>query len=154
LSCGSKIATVIAEALKTWSHIKNKSAKLTQNTPIVFVVNSMVMTTFLGAGYSTWRADTANTVFGQFKSHNSGDGGFGRLQNLVEILCPPTSSPSLIKTGWKLFDLESGNHNFGQFKGHNSGVPGRIWQVIELGRDIMHTNIFTKFDKDQMKTPT
>jgi len=27
------------------------------------VVNSMVMTTFLGAGYSTWRADTANPVF-------------------------------------------------------------------------------------------
>jgi len=28
-----------------------------------------------------------------------------------------------------------------------------IWQVIELDRDIMPTNIFTKFDKDQMKTP-
>jgi len=40
----------------------------------------MVMTTFLGAGYSTWRADTANAVFGQFKAHNSGvPGGFGRL---------------------------------------------------------------------------
>jgi len=38
---------------------ENKSAKLTQNTPVVFVVNSMVMTTFLGAGYLTWRADTA-----------------------------------------------------------------------------------------------
>jgi len=50
----------------------NKSAKLTLNTPIVFVVNSMVMTTFLGAGYSTWRANTANSVFGQFKGHNSG----------------------------------------------------------------------------------
>ena len=61
------------------------------------------MTTFLGARYSTWRADTANLVFGQFKSHNS-------------------------------------------------GVPGGIWQVIELGRDIMPTNIFTKFDKDRMKT--
>jgi len=36
---------------------------------------------------------------------------------------------------------------FGQFKGHNSGVPGGIWQVIELGRDIMPTNIITKFDK-------
>jgi len=69
--------------------------------PVVFVVNSMVMTTFLGAGYSTWRADTANSVFGQFK-------------------------------------------------GHNSGVPGGIWQVVELGRDIMPTNIFTKFDKDRM----
>jgi len=63
----------------------------------------MLMTTFLGAGYSTCRADTANSVFGQFK-------------------------------------------------GHNSGVPGRIWQVIKLGRDIMPTNIFTKFDKDWMKT--
>jgi len=50
----------------------NKSAKLTQNTPVVFVVNSIVMTTFLGAGYSTWRADTANSVFGHFKGHNSG----------------------------------------------------------------------------------
>ena len=50
-------------------------------------------------------------------------------------------------------DLESGNPNFGQFKGHNSGVPRGIWQVIEHGRDIMPTNIFTKFDKDLMKTP-
>jgi len=32
----------------------------------------MVMTTFLGAGYLTWRADTAHSVFGQFKGHNSG----------------------------------------------------------------------------------
>jgi len=33
----------------------------------------MVMTTFLGAGsYSTWGADTANSVFGQFKGHNLG----------------------------------------------------------------------------------
>jgi len=31
----------------------------------------MVMTTFLEAGYSTWRADTANSVFEQFKGHNS-----------------------------------------------------------------------------------
>jgi len=41
--------------------------------PVVFVVNSMVMT-FLGAGYSTWTADTANSVFGQFKGHYSGVG--------------------------------------------------------------------------------
>jgi len=60
---------------------------------------------------------------------------------LFEILCPPTYSSSLIKTGQKLFDLESGNPNFGQLKGHNSGVPGGLWLVIELGRDIMHTNI-------------
>ena len=85
------------------SSFVNKSAKLTQNTPVVFVVNSMVMTTFWGAGYSTWRADTANSVFGQFKDHNS-------------------------------------------------GVPMGIWQVTELGRDIMPTYIFTKFDKDRMKT--
>jgi len=69
--------------------------------PVVFVVNSKVMTTFLEAGYSTWRADTAYSVFRQFK-------------------------------------------------GHNSGVPGGIWQVIE--QDIIPTNIFTKFDKDRMKT--
>jgi len=81
----------------------NKSAKLTQNMPVVFVVYSMEMTTFLGAGYLTWRADTANSIFGQFE-------------------------------------------------GHNSGVPGGIWQVIELGQDIMPTNIFTKFDKDRLKT--
>jgi len=61
------------------------------------------MTTFLGAGYSTWRADTANSVFGQFK-------------------------------------------------GHNSGVPRGIWQVLQLSRESMPTNIFTKLDKDQMKT--
>jgi len=54
----------------------------------------------------------------------------------------------LIKPGQKLFDLENGNPNFGQLKGHNSGVPVGIWLVIELGREIMHTNIFTKFDKD------
>jgi len=27
-----------------------------------------------------------------------------------------------------------------------------IWQVIALGRDIMPTYIFTKFDKDRIKT--
>jgi len=48
--------------------------------PVIFFVNSMVMTTFLGAEYSTWRADTANSVFGQFKGHSSGvPGGFGWL---------------------------------------------------------------------------
>jgi len=52
--------------------ITNKSAKLTQNTPVVFVVNSMVITTFLGAGYSTWRADTANSVFRKLKGYNAG----------------------------------------------------------------------------------
>jgi len=57
----------------------------------------------------------------------------------------------LIKTGQKLFDLESRNPNFGQLKGHNSGVPGGIWLVIELGQNIMHINIITKFDKDLMK---
>ena len=56
------------------------------------------------------QTDTTNSVFGQFKGHNSGvPGGFGWLYNLVEILCPPTYSPSLIKTWWKLFDLEKGN---------------------------------------------
>ena len=29
---------------------------------------------FLGAGYLTWRANTANSDFGQFKGHNSGVG--------------------------------------------------------------------------------
>ena len=54
-----------------------------------------------------------------------------------------------MKTGPKLFDLESGNPNFGQFKGHNSRVPWRVgW--LELGRDIMPTNIFTKFDENSL----
>ena len=58
----------------------NTCAKLTQNTPVVFVVNSILMTILLGAGYLTWKADTANSVFGQFKGHNSGvPGGFSRL---------------------------------------------------------------------------
>jgi len=57
----------------------NKSAKMTQNTPVVFVVKSMVMTTFLGVRYSTWRADTAYSVFGQFNGHDLGVGKFGRL---------------------------------------------------------------------------
>jgi len=83
----------------------NNSAKLTQNTPVVLVVNLMVMTTFLGAGCWTWRADTANSVFGQFK-------------------------------------------------GHNLGVPVGIWLVIELGQDILPTNIFTKFDQDWMNALT
>jgi len=40
----------------------------------------MVLTTYLGTGNMTWRADTATSVFGQFKGHNSGvPGGFGRL---------------------------------------------------------------------------
>ena len=30
---------------------------------ILILENSMVMTTFLGAGYSTWRADTTYSVF-------------------------------------------------------------------------------------------
>jgi len=61
------------------------------------------MTAFWEAGYLTWRADTTNSVFGQFKSINS-------------------------------------------------GVPWGIWQVIVLGRYIMPTNIFTKFDKNRIKT--
>ena len=41
-----------------------KRAKLTQNTPVVFVANLMVMTTFLGAGYST----TVKTIFSEYVS--------------------------------------------------------------------------------------
>jgi len=41
---------------------------------------------------------------------------------------------------------------YARFKGHNSGVPGGICQVIELGRDIIPTNIFIKLNKDRMKT--
>jgi len=61
------------------------------------------MTTILGAGYSTWRVDIANSVFGQFK-------------------------------------------------GHSSGAHGGIWLVIEFGRDIRPTNIFTKFEQERTKT--
>ena len=67
----------------------NKSAKLTQNTPDIFVVNSMVMTTFLGEGYSTWRADTTNSVFGQFKGHKSGvPGGIWQVIELGQDITP------------------------------------------------------------------
>jgi len=33
-------------------------------------------------------------------------------------------------------------------------VHGEIWLVIELGRDIMPYNMFTKFDQDRTKTLT
>ena len=72
-------------------------------------------------------------------------------------IMPTNIFTKFVKDQIKLFDLESRNpkfNNFRQFKGHNSGVPGGIWQVIELGRGIMPTNIFTKFDKDRMKTLT
>jgi len=61
----------------------------------------MVMTTFLGAGYSTWRADTANSVFGQFKGHNSevpGGRGIWLVIERGQDIMPTTYSPSLIKT--------------------------------------------------------
>jgi len=49
----------------------------------------MVMTTFLGAGYSTWRADTANSVVGQFKGHNSGVlGGIWQVIKLSQDIMP------------------------------------------------------------------
>jgi len=48
--------------------------------PVVFVVNEMVMTTFLGAGYSTWRVDTANSVLDNSRAIiQECLGGFGRL---------------------------------------------------------------------------
>ena len=47
------------------------------------------MTMFLGAGYSTWRADSANSVFGQFKGHNSGvHGGIWLVIELVRNIMP------------------------------------------------------------------
>jgi len=83
--------------------LQNKSAKLTQNTPVVFVVNLMVMTKSLGAGYSTWRANI-------------------RLFSFLTIQGP------YFRSAWA------------------------IRLVIELGRDVMPTNIFTKFDQDMTKT--
>jgi len=94
---------MVAKFYLTRLQNKRLSAKLTQNTPVVFVVNSMVMTTFFGSRIFDLRADTANSVFGQFK-------------------------------------------------GQNLGVPRGIWLVIELGRDIMPTNMFTKFDQDRTNT--
>jgi len=47
---------------KNKEHYFNKSTKLTQNTLVVFVVNLMVMTTFLGAGHSAWRANVGQLV--------------------------------------------------------------------------------------------
>jgi len=58
---------------------------------------------------------------------------------------------NIFETGYSTW-RDTAKSVFGQFKGHNSGVPGGIWQVIELGRDIMPTNIITKFDIDLMKT--
>jgi len=37
-------------------------------------------------------------------------------------------------------------------KGHNSKVLYGIWLVIKLGRDILPSNIFTKFNDYTMKT--
>ena len=48
---------------------------MTQNTPVLFVVNSMAMTTFFGSrifDLESKLAVTANSVFGQLKGHNSG----------------------------------------------------------------------------------
>ena len=47
------------------------------------------MTTFLGAGYSTWGADTTNSVFGQFKGHNLGvHGGIWLVIKLGQDIMP------------------------------------------------------------------
>ena len=39
-----------------------------------------------------------------------------------------------------------------KFKGLDSKVSGWIWLVIKLDRDIMASNIFSKFSEDRMKT--
>ena len=55
-----------------------------------------------------------------------------------------TSLPSLI--------IKVNFGNFGKFKGHNSKVLHGVWLVIELGRDVLPTNIYTEFDDYTMKT--
>jgi len=59
---------------------------------------------------------------------------------------------NILGAGYSNRRAETVNSVFGQFKGHKSGVAWGIWLVIEHGRDIMPDNIFTKFDKDWMKT--
>jgi len=56
------------EIKTTQKHTVKYLKRECQNTPVVFVVNSMVMAIFLGAGYLNWRADSL--VFGHFKGHN------------------------------------------------------------------------------------
>ena len=50
------------QLIYSYQTIEKHECQLTQTTPVVFVVNSIIMTTFWGAGYSIWGADTANPV--------------------------------------------------------------------------------------------
>ena len=53
-----------------------------------------------------------------------------------------------LKWGKKTYYFEGGmGPNFSVYF-----AKKKHWLVIELGRDIMPTNIFTKFDKDRTKT--
>jgi len=54
---------------------------------------------------------------------------------------------SYISLGTGLFALGTPPFTVGA-----DSVEKPLWLVIELGRDILPTNIFTKLDKDPMKT--
>ena len=111
----------------------------------------MVMKTFLGAGYSTWRADTANSVFGQFKGHNSGV-GIWQVIELGQDIMPTNIFTKFDKDRMKTRCLRERKPYVWTIQGPYFRSAWRGWQVIELGRYIMPTNIFTKFYKDRMKT--
>jgi len=81
----------------------------------------MVMTTYLGAGYSTWKADTAYSVLDNSRAIIQEC--LGDLAGYRDIM-PTNMFTKFDQTRRKLFDSESGNPNFGQFKSHNSGVHG------------------------------
>jgi len=69
--------------------------------------------------------------------------GSGWLLNLAKELSQQTLPLSFMMIHDGQFRLN---------KGHNSKVLHAIWLVIRLGRDILPTNIFTKFDDYTMKT--
>jgi len=67
----------------------------------------------------------------------------------VRCICGKfNGSDNILEAGYSTWRADIANSVFGQFKCHNSKGPKGIWQVIELGPDIMPTNIFTKFDED------
>jgi len=62
----------------------------------------MLLTTFLGAGYSTRRADIANSVFGQFKGHDSGvPGGICQVIEHGQDIMPTNISTRIDKDQMK-----------------------------------------------------
>ena len=78
--------------------------------------------------------------------------GSGWLLTLAKRFCQQKYQ----KVWWWSIEKNSSNRAdkvyFGKFKGHNSKALHGIRLDISLGRDILPTNIFTKFDDYTMKT--